>query len=47
VVKEGGLEGFGFEYTAGTVRGQLKAGIESAAAEHSYQLKVHIDEKTP
>jgi hypothetical protein len=47
-VKESGLEGFGIEYTAGTVRGQLKAGVESAgAAEHSYQLKVHIDEKSP
>jgi hypothetical protein len=30
------------------VWGQVKAGVESAAAaEHSYELKVHINEKSP
>jgi hypothetical protein len=49
VVKDGRLESFGFEYAAGRLRGQLKAGVESdaGAAEHSYKLKVRIDEKAP
>jgi hypothetical protein len=49
VVKEGRLEGLGFEYTAGSVRGEVKAGAErdASAAEHSYKLTVGIDEKAP
>jgi hypothetical protein len=47
--REGRLEGFGFAYTAGPVRGQLAAGVEkdAGAAEPSYKLKVRTDEKAP
>jgi hypothetical protein len=48
-VREGRLEGFGFAYTAGQVRGQLTAGVEKegGAAEPFYKLKVRTEEKAP
>jgi hypothetical protein len=48
-VREGRLEGFGFAYTAGQVKGQLTAGAEKegGGGEPSYKLKVRTDEKAP
>jgi hypothetical protein len=48
-VREGRLEGFGFAYTAGQVKGRLTAGVEKegGGGESSYKLKVRTDEKAP
>jgi hypothetical protein len=47
-VKEGRLEGFGFDYTSPPgLRGQVKATAEADGQKARYKLNVSVDEKYP